>query len=342
MILKAGNKQLSTYNDVHLQLNYEGVASAFSFVFLFDPGNAEQKDMFRPGSFTPVTIEHDGELLLTGMILASEFNSSATKQLVRVSGYSKTGVLEDCEIPVSAYPLQQNKLTLKQIAEKIIKPFGLKLVIDNSVSNEANKVIAKSTSDDNQTVRSYLTALANNRQVIVSHTAKGELLFTREQVNQAPVYHFDGSFPAINMNLFFDGQRMHDKISLIKQATKRGKGNAGQTTISNPYVSVFRPTVKRQTSGKDVDTGMGARNILSAELKGIELTIELDRWSINGNLVKPNQVITVTNPELHIYNKAKFFIAGVTYKGNQEAQTAVLKCVLPEVYNGDTPKNIFA
>lgn len=342
MILKAGNRQLNTYNDVHLQLNYEGVASAFSFLCYFDPDNAEQKELFKPGTYKPVTIEHEGELLLTGVILAYSFNSSSVKDLVRISGYSNTGVLGDCEIPVSAYPLQQNKLSLKQITEKIIKPFGLKLVVDSIVSKEANKEIAKSTSDDNQSVRSYLCALANQRQVIVSHTAKGELLLTREQVNQSPVYHFDGSLPAVGMSLNFDGQRMHDKISLIKQATKRGKGNAGQSTITNPYVSVYRPTVKRQTSGQDVDTQLGTRNILSAELKGVELTIELDRWDINGQLVKPNQVITVTNPELHIYNKARFFITSVDYRGNNEAQTATLKCVLPEVYNGDTPKNIFA
>ncbi len=342
MILKVGNKELKTYNDFNMQLNYEGVASAFSFVFYFDPNNPEHRAMFKPGSYSPVTVEHNGELLLTGNLLVHEFKSGATKQLIRVSGYCKTGVLDDCEIPVSAYPLQQNKLSLKQIAEKVIKPFGIKLVVDSSVAKEADKSIAKSTCNENQTVKSYICSLANQRHIIVSHNEKGELLFTKEQTTQTPVYHFNGTLPAVTMTLKFDGQKMHNKISLIKQASKSGKGNAGQTTFTNPYVSVFRPSVKRQTSGRDVDTELGSRNMLSAELKGIDLTIELDRWVLGDKIIKPNTIITVTNPEIFIYTKTKFFVASVDYRGNNIEKTATLKCVIPEVYNSDKPKNIFS
>jgi len=341
MILKIGTRKLDLYNDVAISLQYDSVASSYQFRFYFDPENADHKAMFTPGSYAPVTIEHNGELLITGVLLEQTFKSGPVRELMSVSGYSKTGVLQDCEIPTSAYPLQANGLSLKQIAEKAIKPFGLKLLVDASVSKEAASVFNKSTCDDKQSVRSYLCELANQKHIIVSHDEKGNLLLTKEQTTQAPVYDFTTGVPWVKMSLTFAGQNMHSQISLLKQASKSGKGNAGQAVISNPYVTGFRPTTKRQTSGRDVDTSLGVRNVLSKELKELVLTIELDRWVLNGKVIRPNTIVTAVCPDLHIYTKTRFFVATVDLMGDNVNQTAKLTCYVPEVYNSDTPKNIF-
>jgi prophage tail gpP-like protein len=133
---------------------------------------------------------------------------------------------------------------------------------------------------------------------------------------------------------------MHSDITVIKQADSDG-GNAGEATIKNPYVPfVFRPKVVTQNSGDDNDTEQAAKNILAAELKNLTLTIVTDRWELDGKMLKPNNIISVLNPEVYIYKKTNWFIEQIDYTGDQEKTVATLKCVLPEVYNGGTPKSI--
>ena len=64
-------------------------------------------------------------------------------------------------------------------------------------------------------------------------------------------------------------------------------------------------------------------------------------WELNGAVIKPNQIITVRNPELYLYKKSNWFIESVQLDGDAEQTVATLTCVLPETYNGGTPSYIF-
>lgn len=349
MILKIGQRKLDLYNGVTVALQYDSVASGFSFDFYFEPENADHRAMFKPGAYHPVTIEHEGELLLTGTLLSPTFRSSAVRELMSVIGYSKTGVLEDCEIPPSAYPLQSNGLSLEQIAQKILKPFGLKLIVDGSVSSKAKAKYDISTASDGQSCKAYLAELAGQKHVMLTHDENGNLLLTQAKTSSAPVFDFTKGMPGVHMELSFDGQKMHSEITLIKQQTKgwkdgsHKKGNAGQAAVKNPFVpaDVFRPRVNRQTSGKTVDTANASRNMLSEELQGIPVTIELDRWTLGGKLVRPNTIVTIMNPELYLFTKTRFFVASVVFHGDNNAETCTLTCVPPSVFSSETPVNFF-
>jgi len=349
MTLKIGDKKLDFYNEVAVQLNYDSVASVFSFAFYFDPENADHRAMFKPGRYAPVTVEHEGELLITGILLSTGFESAGDppRSWVRVSGYSKTGVLEDCEIPTSAYPLQSNGLSLEQIAGKITKDFGLKVVVDSSVQSKALQKYSVSTASDSQSCKSYLAELAGQKHVMLSHTAQGELLLTEANINAAPVADFSRGMQDVRMSLDFDGQRMHSEIEMIKQQTKGRKdgthkqGNSGQSSVTNPYVPVYRPKVNRQTSREVVDTANAARNILSDELKGLTVKIDMVGWTLGGKLAKPNTIITAMNPEVFLFKKTRLFVASVDFRGNEQSETATLTCFVPEVFGSAQPKNIF-
>jgi prophage tail gpP-like protein len=81
--------------------------------------------------------------------------------------------------------------------------------------------------------------------------------------------------------------------------------------------------------------------MLSQELKNIKLTINLDRWEIDGKLIKPNSIIAVKNPEIYLFQKSNWFIESVRFIGDEKQRTATLTCVLPSVYDGSTPSYIF-
>lgn len=332
---------VDTWNNFSLTLKYDSIASSFGFELYFDPNDSDAREMFQVGHYHIANVFHNGELLISGFLLNHKFKSSSKKELSNLSGYSKAGVLGDCQIPTSLYPLQSDGLTLIQIAAKLCAPFKIKIVVDERVRAKVNSVYEKSTASEGQTVADYLSSLASQKDVILSHEPDGSLVFTQARVDSLPFYHFDNSDPAITMELDFNGQAMHSHITLQKQASTDG-GNAGEATVRNPFVPfVFRPSVKTQNSGGDNDTGDAVNNALKDELKNIRLTIELPTWTLNDIIIKPNRIITVINPELYLYKVTKWFIEEVTFSGNEKEQTCKISCVLPEVYSGKTPDYIF-
>lgn len=339
------NRKITFFNDISFSLRYDSVASSYSFSFYYDPQNSEHRMFAAVGQYQLMRLVYNGELLMTGFILSQAFNKNTKIEMAQFSGYSVPGVLEDSQIPPTAYPLQSDGLSLRQIAQKLLTPFQIRMDVDPSVSNLMDQVFEKTTAGATDTVKDYLCSLANQKDIVVSHTAKGHLLFTRAMTEQEPVLHFEKGVIGTSYSLVFDGQGMHSQITVMKQADDEG-GNAGQYTIKNPYVpestTAFRPKVITQTSGTDINTQQAAEAELAAELKNIKLKIKTDRWLVNDKLLKPNSIITITDPELFLFEKVKLFIESVDYTGDTSVNTATLTCVLPEVYSGKIPtENIF-
>ncbi len=344
---RKNNISVSFFNDISINLRYDSVGSTFAFRFYFNPDNADHKIFAAVGQYQLARLYFNDQLLLTGFILSQAFNSSAKKDLVSFGGYSVPGVLEDSQIPLSAYPLQNDGLSLRQITEKILRPFQIIMDVDDDpvINSGMDRIYDKTTANATETVKDYLVSLASQRNIVISHTPRGHLLFTRAKTDQEPILHFEKGVIGTTYSLSFNGQTMHSPITVIKQADADG-GNASEYTLKNPYVpestTAFRPKVVEQSSGDDNDTRSAAENVLFAELKGIQLKITTDRWVVNNKFITPNNVITITDPELFLYEKTKFFIESVEYTANSTGEIATLTCVLPEVYVGDPPtKNIF-
>ena len=341
MELKVNNKKIDFFNKVAVNLQYDSVASDFGFDFLFDPNNPEHKELARPLQYKNATLTHNNETIITGTVLSHGFSSRSVKQPAALSGYSLPGVLEDCQIPLSTYPLQYNNLSLKQIIEKLIKPFGLKLEIDASVAARANAVYSTITANESDTVKEFITNLAAHKKIIVTHNAAGHLYLTEAKTNVSPIIKFHGQTPYEAMRLSVNGQQMNSEIHAIKQASVKHP-NAGQANKKNPLVGAYRPKTIQQTKGTDNDTEYVADKALNNQLRNIKLTIELTTWVVDGKILRPNNTVSVVEPELYLYNPATFFIESVALEGDNVAQKATLTCVPPEAYTHLTPKNMFA
>jgi prophage tail gpP-like protein len=336
-------RTIEYFNSVKMNLSFDAIASSFSFDFYFDPNNEDHAELACVSHYHEAIIEHEGQQILQGFILSQTFTDSSEKKLSQFSGYSRSGVLEDCQIPPELYPLQYNGLSLRQIAEKLLKPFSIGIKIDLEVEEKMNIKYAETTVEPTTTIKEYLTTLAAQRNIILSHDEFGNLLFTKLNTKTLPIFNVDEGLIGYEMSLSFGGQPMHSHITVMKQADS-DSDNAGEYTIKNPFVPVahvYRPKVVIQSSGNDNDTKEVAENALAAELKNIVLTISIDRWEIDGQFIRPNSMISVLNKELYIYKRTKFFIESISYEGDSEGQRATLICVLPCCYDGSTPVNIF-
>ena len=343
--IKVNGTNFEFFDSYDIALRFDTIASTFSFNAVFDSQNALHRSLFKPLSYSSVEIYWNGGLILSGVMINASFSDSSTYESVKISGYSKTGILEDCAIAQESYPLDFEKLTLLEIATKLCSPFGISVVTDLSSEDLsiANMEIKSDSAKETETVKSYLSSLCNQRNLILTHNEQGQLLITKVKASTNPVQHFsDKVNPATKMVLAVNGQAMFSEILVMKQASVDTE-NAGQATVNNPLVSVKRTTTEIQSSGTDNDTEKVANNLLSKQLKNIKLNINCDRNTFNnGSLFKPNKVITVQNDEIYLFNRAYFFIESVTLKGSNKENVANLSCVLPEVYTKEKPTNIFA
>lgn len=341
MNVKINNKDFEYYDNLVVNLRYNAVASSFSFGVAFNPADVAHREIFRPFAYPSVVVQHNGETLVTGTLWPTNFTDAPEDELTGVAGYSKTGVLEDSSIPKEAYPIQYNGLTLKQIAERLIQPFGIKLIVDSSVAKLANSVYDTSTASETSGVKAFLSELCGQKNIILTHDEKGNLVLTKTPAVQTPVFDFVYGMPGTKLDLQLEGQSIHSDIIVRKQASIDG-GNAGHSSIKNPYgAALYRPLSIKQSSGTDNDTALAAKNKLAEELRAIKLTIQTDRWDVNGRLFKPGMIVTAKADELYLFSKTNFFIESVDFSGNNTSETATLTCVLPEKYTGGTPKNIF-
>ncbi|PXX26290.1 prophage tail gpP-like protein [Thalassospira sp. 11-3] len=338
MKIKINGSYLYHFSDVVVSLALDQVASTFSFFARFNPDNEQHKEIFKPLSFPKVEIYDDNNtLMLTGVIAVHAFKSQAEPSLVQLSGYSLPGVLEDCTIPVSAYPLESINRSLKDIAEKLTKIFNVSLFIDPGVQREAAAIYAKTVAEPTDTIKTYLAKLAAQRNIVLSHNPKGQLVLFRPDVSAQPVYFFNKD-NTLNMGFSVNGQGLHNEVSIIRQPSEKS-GNASLVdTAKNLLVGAFRPTVGVLSSGITADTKKAADNKMAAELKNISLSVVREGYLA----IVPGQTVEAQNKEIYLYQRTRFVADNVTITKKETGYTTEINLVLPETFTGATPKNIFA
>jgi prophage tail gpP-like protein len=390
-IYEGNNSQdITFFDDVKIAMKYDSVASTFACSLFLDPTNQRlvetlgvshfhecflyyvhpEKGLFLNGEGRKVSTTD--ELLLTGYILSLSFSQSSQKHLVQIGGYSKAGVLEDSNIPKEVL-LESNNISLKQIIDRVIKPFrrsnkrGIEFTHPTLASITAdkksginaelsigdvqnllkrlNRPFPKSTAEDSSTVKEYLAGLATRRNLVLTHDDLGNLHVTVPNFNERPILVIDADknpgVGYLEMNLSFNGQGLHSEIQVIGQSDDEG-GNAAEYTIKNPLCPVvYRPKKVSLTVGDDVTIQEAARNELGKELKGIVLTVRMNRAAIGGRLIRPNKTVLVKSRELYLFSLTKWFIESVDFEADSKHEAVLLTCVLPYVYNNETPVNPF-
>tara|TARA_R110000824_G_scaffold34903_6_gene110149 strand:- start:816 stop:1838 length:1023 start_codon:yes stop_codon:yes gene_type:complete len=338
MKIKINNKFFNHFSDLKVNFNLDTFGSTFSFKARFNPDNLEHQKIFRPLSYNEIQIfSNDNNLLLTGTIVNNSFSSSQNPELVSLSGYSKSGILQDVSIPLSVYPLEKNNQSLSQISSQMIKPFNIGQIIDPSAANELSFNYEKVVANVSDTVAGFLSKLAAQRNVIIGHTTKGDLYYFKAFTNSKSVRAYTTK-NVLSSSIRIDGQGFHRSISVLRQPSDTNDGASTVDSITNTIVLSDRKVIKTLSSGEDTDTSKAANNVLAAELKSLQVSIELPRIDYD---LKCGQIVNFQNRELFIYKSQRFVVNTITYNEDSGSDTMSISLLLPEAFSGENPKNIF-
>lgn len=368
---------------------YNSLASAFSFDFYFDPTNQEHAEIVCVSHMHEVEIWYNKRLECTGYILNQKFTNSGKPELVTISGYSKSGALNDSDIPINLYPLETDGLSLKQIIQKLIKPFypptplnnGLVIknipkdlnkafvVEEKDVEEDSDEDVGKTSSESSQNIGSYITTMAQQRNIVISHNEYGKLLITTPNTKGTPIFNFDFTtdtngllidnsdnndakkIPGLKTTMEFNGQGLHTNIVVVQQADDEEGSNATQSEpLRNKLIPIkesviYRPRVVTISSGNEFTADEVAKYEMGKEIReNVTLKIEMSKIDIDGYMIRPNNTITIIDPSVFLYKRSTWFIQSIDDLNiTPKSETCTLNCVLPFGYDFDAAKliNVF-
>jgi len=306
----------------------------FSFSAPFDNSIEIYREIFRPFSYKPVSIYYGKELIFTGVLLAPESAVLPDRREISISGYSKPGILNDCMMPITSFPLEFNNQKLEQITSVLCKPYGVQYRFLESSGNPFKKV----SIGIDQNIFSFLSDLAKQRGLLITNDSKGKLVFWKSETGKSLASFVEGELPFISCAPSFDYQNFYSHITGVTSTTE--SKDSAKYTYQNKYLTklgIMRNYNCTIDDAKDSDIKQAVLSKVGrmfGESASYELTIQghIDRQR---NIFKKNTTITLLSPGAMIYRETEFLIKSFTLNRGIDGDSTVFSLVLPGAYTGE-------
>lgn len=305
----------------------------------FDSELPSFRQLFEPFSFKTADFSINGDLLFTGRLVNVDPIVDNNQKIIAVSGYSLPGMLNDCTAPASLFPNTEfTGQKLEEISQTLINPFGLL----QEFNADPGAVFERVYLEPGKTILSFLSEIARQRNLIISNTPEGRLLYTKSIESGQPVAIFEqGRSPLLSVVPNFSPQNYFSHITGIEPTIVGIQGQ--KYTVKNDFLNgVVRPFTFSVPDTLDADvklaveakTGRMFGNMVSYE-------IEVNTWfDSNGDAWKPNAILRLTAPDAMIYEPYDFLIKSVGLAKDSDTETAFLELVLPGSFNGTIPDKL--
>lgn len=327
------------WDDLEITRSFDTVADTFSLTCPFNPDVKRTRQTFQPFKYQECAVYIGGEKVLTGNIINIESTVNAESRVLKIDGYSKPGILNDCNVPPTSWPISINGLDLKQIAERLCKDYDI-TVIFNGEAGAKFSARDKIEIEPDKKIIDFLIDVAKLRGFVISSTVNGELIFRKTPSGIATVTLEEGKNPLLSATCSFRGQFRFSHITILKNNNRFGAGES--ITINDS--ELIGNGITRHDIGNADDTEMGnLKNAAQAKLGriiagSIDVTISLSGWRRydNGALWNSADLVNFLSDGNMIYKKTMFLVRDVKFTKKSNALTCDLSLVLPEAYSGET------
>lgn len=371
--LSLGGQKIENFSRVQITRTADSYRT-FEVDAAWDPESKNDRDFFKPFQFKRALVSVNNDVYLTGTAVNIVPTVTAGEKSVTISGYSLPGVLNDCMMPISSFPLTFKAQDLEQISRKICQPFGLRVkflegagqgfgeikfytgkkfvpkadpdaevsidVMDGVKKPKEKKPFDVTSLEPDEAPLDFLFGLARLRGGIWTDDEWGNLCFVREAPTGRPVQKIlIGSAPMVEIAPRFEGTRLYSEITAWRPSSTREKGQ--RYTVKNPHLrGVVRPYTTRADgaeAGAIQHTAKDTSGRMFPELCSWDLTVP--SW-VNkvGYIWEPGTTVVVNAPDAMIYRDYEFLIREVTLTRERQKESAVLNLVLPGSFSGKMPK----
>lgn len=317
-----------------ITMSMDKIGDTFELKAPWTPENTAFRSLFKPFGYQDVAIFLGGEKLITGTAVTIRTTAEANRQEMVVSGYSKPAILNDVTMPSNSFPLEFSNVNLQQIADILVKPFGLKVEFTAEIGAQFQNV----TLAPDGKIYSFLISLAQQRGLIISSAIDGTLIFQKSSETKASSSIIEGREPFISASVSFNGQKRFSSYVALGDGWEEGEGQrvvVEDETMKN--AGIIRPFIYRV---KDISSG-DLQNAAKAKLgrsiaNSIEINVSVkDFRDKNGDLWRDNNRIIFQSDGNMLYTEDEYLIRSVSFVKTPEAEIANLVLVFPEAFSGE-------
>ena len=337
VVIKIDGVEFPNFTGFTLKTSMDKCADEFTFFTSWDSTDLELREIFRPFKYNVVEVFIGGLLVLTGNIINLQPVTDTNSSTLTVSGYSKSGVLNDCNYPLGSYPLVFNTLRIVDIAQTLAQPFNISVIDGTSDQFVFEEVDLKPT--DN--VYSFLAKLCKKRGSLLTSLPNGNMIIQKSNPARATISLVEGNPNVLGMSTNYSGQKGYSSVSgLLKGKDTPDPATDDSFTETDPFIvddSESRPFV---FTIDDIETG-SLQEAVRAKLRRlwadrISYTVSIQGWrDQNGQRWTDNRRINVEYPSLMIYNNTEFIIRNVELTEDDSKRITKLTLVLPQAYNDE-------
>ncbi len=280
------------------------------------------------------TVEMGGKTIITGFIdAAAPFYSSRSHDLA-IRGRDATGDLVDSSATTKGSGWKGR--SLRQIAETLCQPHGIKVLVEPSAAKEANRPFQYQHLQLGETVAEALARLAKIRGVLLMSNGLGQLLMTRAGSTRANTRLVLGQNVLEARGEDSDLDRYHE-YRVIAQARESDEfeGQRAQqigapvfdTGVRRGRLLIIDPHDATDRSGCQQ---LAAWNRSTRAAKGAQVTYTVRGWMDGDRPWQPNTLVQVQDPWARF--DGDYLIASVDQGMDERGELTTLTTVPPAAY----------
>jgi prophage tail gpP-like protein len=304
-------------------------ADAWTATVVYNVENEALTKLLQPYKYNSAKVYVGGRLIITGRLYDISIEVSPDEIRKDLEGFSNTIDIVDSNMPKPPYEFRN--VTLDQIAKSLAEPFQIPVIFEGDPGGQFKRVTIEKT----EKVFEFLAKLAKQRQLLVTSTNKGELLFTRANTRSKPIGSLTVGLPPLNTasGKFAGRKRFKGTKALSKRRGQKTKFAVSKDEVVP--VSRFKTFSADDTTSGDIQKAADwDRSKQVGESLG--LTLPVSNWyGPNGNLWTENTIVTLKSSALYTPDGFNFIIRAVEFNFNSDGRTAQLSLVPPQVYTGE-------
>ena len=266
---------------------------------------------------------------------------------LEITGRDITADLVDSSIPATA-PVQYNNLTIKQLADLWVTPFGIPVTFDTDIGLP----FPKFTINEGESVFEALNRAAELRGLLIQSTEFGTLNITN-RLN--PASFFRSPTPLVQGQNVLEASATYDESDRFSQIYVKGQGPGtdlfNRKAVTSVISSAFDPGVTRPFRTKTIIAD-GSIDFVAATkkanweanvraAKSAEIKVKVQGWRMDplglGPLWRPNTLVTTNIPYVGQQVGEMLIRAVQLNKSVQEGTTADLSLIRPDAYIPEQP-----
>ena len=289
-------------------------------------------DKLKPFSYPPASVYIGSDLIINGILYLHNPTITTGGIINNIEGWSYTADAIDSTIKP---PYEKNNLTLEQIATELAASLGIKALFDF----DSGGAFKRTTASPSDTIFSYLSKLATQRNLILTSTNNGDMLFTRTTESNSVGTLQEGDAIILGLNAVYDGRQRYNAYRVIGQSPLITSPKVGIANDNNVLRSRFLTFEADEIErGEVVNVAEWKRSTQIA--KALEIPVQTEGWfDPKGELWKPNTRVNLISNTLSLPKGFEFVIKRVEYELTENSQVATLSLVPPSVFTGEDLKD---